>query len=74
MATDLGDLVAQARRAGLEVSVVATDTVIHDPSVSIATYRIVQEALANVARYAGPAPLHCGTGPGRRRAGDHRDR
>lgn len=55
VATDLGDLVAQARCAGLEVSAVATDTVIHDPSVSIATYRIVQEALANVARYAGPA-------------------
>jgi signal transduction histidine kinase len=53
---DIGSLVDGARKAGLDVSTrleAAPDGV--PPAVDLAAYRIVQEALTNVVRHAGPA-------------------
>src|SRR5215813_7694073 len=51
----LGDLVSQASAPGLEVRAETEGTVRPLPfGVDAAAYRIVQEALTNVARHAGP--------------------
>nr|WP_203434147.1 sensor histidine kinase [Jiangella asiatica] len=52
----LDEVAAVARRAGLDVTVVATGPGGELPSaVDRAAYRIVQEAVTNVIRHAGPA-------------------
>jgi signal transduction histidine kinase len=53
----LDDLVAQSREAGLDVHAVREGTARPLPfGVDVAAYRIVQEALTNVARHAGDTP------------------
>ena len=51
---DLGELVASVRDAGLDVRLDADLPAGVPEIVSAAAYRIVQEALTNVARHAGP--------------------
>src|SRR5215471_13146329 len=52
----LDNLVARARAAGLPVTVTVTGAArALPPDVDQAAYRIVQEALTNVSRHAGPA-------------------
>ena len=53
---DLGSLVEQVRRAGLPVAL-AVDEAPHafTPGMGLAAYRIVQEALTNALKHAGPA-------------------
>lgn len=52
----LDEVVAVARRAGLDVTLRAPGTVEDLPSaVDRAAYRIVQEAVTNIIRHAGPA-------------------
>ncbi|HEY7361537.1 MAG TPA: histidine kinase [Streptosporangiaceae bacterium] len=52
----LGDLVSQTAAPGLEVRAETEGSVRPLPfGVDVAAYRIVQEALTNVARHAGPA-------------------
>ncbi|WP_188196001.1 sensor histidine kinase [Nonomuraea sp. SYSU D8015] len=50
---ELGRLVDNARRAGLEVRLRQPREVRLRPEVDLAAYRIVQEALTNTARHAG---------------------
>ncbi|MDD9208027.1 histidine kinase, partial [Georgenia sp. 10Sc9-8] len=53
---DLDSLVAQVRSSGLAVSVVRSGTARPlPPGVGLSVYRIVQEALTNVLKHAGPA-------------------
>jgi signal transduction histidine kinase len=53
---DLDGLVARAGTAGLEVRVERNGTARSlPPDVDVAAFRIVQEALTNVTRHAGPA-------------------
>jgi signal transduction histidine kinase len=56
---DLERLLEQARRAGLpvELSVEGTRQLL-PPGVDLAGYRIVQEALTNAIKHAGPARAH----------------
>jgi signal transduction histidine kinase len=55
---DIGDLVGQVRDAGLVVHVaLAGERRPLDPSVDLSAYRIVQEALTNVLKHAGPATV-----------------
>ncbi|MET8231421.1 sensor histidine kinase [Micromonospora sp. NPDC005298] len=49
----LDELVAVAGRSGLAIRVEVTETRPLPPEVDLAAYRIVQEALTNVARHAG---------------------
>ncbi|GIJ80457.1 Signal transduction histidine kinase [Micromonospora phaseoli] len=52
---EIGELVAGMRAGGLRVSLtVDGEPRPVDPSVGLAAYRTVQEALTNVVRYAGP--------------------
>jgi signal transduction histidine kinase len=54
--TQLDGLVARTRSAGLPVTVTVTGTRwLLPPDVDQAAYRIVQEALTNTSRHAGPA-------------------
>jgi signal transduction histidine kinase len=54
-ATEIGQLVTQAREAGMRVSDTVEGAVRPLPAgLSLAAYRIVQEALTNVRKHAGP--------------------
>lgn len=54
---DIPDLVAEMRRAGMDVSLCNDGAPDHLPTrVDLASYRIVQEALTNVLKHAGPDP------------------
>jgi signal transduction histidine kinase len=53
---ELDELVAQVREAGLPVELhVAGEPAAVPPAVAVSAYRIVQEALTNVLKHAGPA-------------------
>jgi signal transduction histidine kinase len=55
-AADIGGLVASMREAGLEVDFATSGTARPlAPAVDLSTFRIVQEALTNVVKHAGPA-------------------
>jgi signal transduction histidine kinase len=52
----LEDLIAGARRAGLETTFTVTGDPVRLPAtVDLAAYRIIQESLTNTIRHAGPA-------------------
>lgn len=54
---DIGDLVADMRRAGMDVSLEEACARAELPSqVDLASYRIAQEALTNVLKHGGPNP------------------
>ena len=54
--SQLGDLLAQTRNAGLEVSMTVSGPTRPFPAgIDLAAYRVVQEALTNVRKHAGPA-------------------
>ncbi|MDR0944586.1 MAG: histidine kinase [Bifidobacteriaceae bacterium] len=54
-AADLTGLVAEFRRAGLPVELVAPGPLTRDPGLGLTIYRIVEESLTNALRYAaGP--------------------
>ncbi len=54
---DIPNLVADMQRAGLDVSLSTNGSPAQLPaSVDLASYRIVQEALTNVLKHAGPDP------------------
>ncbi|MEH1126810.1 sensor histidine kinase [Micromonospora sp. CPCC 206061] len=55
--TDLPELVATARRAGVEIELDAAGGPEPPEPVGLAAYRIVQEALANATRHAPGAPV-----------------
>jgi signal transduction histidine kinase len=54
--SDLGDLVALYQHSGLPVSVELTTDLPEDTALGLNIYRIVQEALTNVLRYAPSTP------------------
>ncbi|MEO3875845.1 sensor histidine kinase [Nonomuraea sp. B12E4] len=54
---DIPELVERSRQAGLPIAFTMTDVTGVPPAVGLAAYRIVQEALTNVARHAPGA--HC---------------
>ncbi len=52
----LPELVESVRAAGVDVSLIASGETLPDsPAADLAAYRIVQEALTNVVKHAGPA-------------------
>jgi signal transduction histidine kinase len=54
---DIADLVAEARAAGTRVEAdLPPPSVAVSDGVALTTYRVVQEALSNVRRHAGPDP------------------
>ncbi|GAA3511724.1 sensor histidine kinase [Actinocatenispora rupis] len=64
--TAVGDLVARVRRAGLPVDVrVEGEPYPVDAGIGLAVYRLVQEALTNAVKHAGPARavVRLGFGP-----------
>jgi signal transduction histidine kinase len=54
---DLGELIATARAAGVDASMEVSDIAGVPPTVALAAYRIVQEALANATRHAPGKPV-----------------
>ncbi len=55
---DIEDLVARARTAGLETKLrVEGEPGVISPALDLCAYRIVQEALTNVIKHAGPASV-----------------
>ncbi len=54
--TDLATLVEQVRSAGLPVELEVTGSAGVAPALGLSAYRIVQEALTNVVKHAGPVP------------------
>jgi signal transduction histidine kinase len=58
--SSLGQLIEQVRAAGVEVNLDVRSTVAYDlsPTANLAIYRIVQEALTNVVKHAGPASVN----------------
>ena len=52
--SDLPALVERMRAAGVPTELVVTDGVRVSPAVGLTAYRVIQEALTNVARHAGP--------------------
>jgi signal transduction histidine kinase len=54
---DLGDLVATAKAAGVDVTLTLDGLAAVPETVGLAAYRIVQEALANAARHAPGSPV-----------------
>ena len=74
---DLDQLLADYRAAGISVQAdIAGPLAIVEAASSVAGYRIVQEAMANVSKHS-PARRHVGDGPrrpGRRSVPDHRRR
>jgi signal transduction histidine kinase len=61
----IGELTAKARDAGLDVTLEATSPAAPLPSaVGSAAYRIVQEAITNVIRHAGPTRVTVALTPG----------
>jgi signal transduction histidine kinase len=58
---DLRDLVGQVGQAGVEVNIdvdIAGDTPTLPAGIDLSAYRIIQEALTNVVRHAGPTTAH----------------
>ena len=51
---DLPALVERIRAAGMPAQLTVTDDVRLSPAVGLTVYRVVQEALTNVTRHAGP--------------------
>ncbi|GGR64392.1 signal transduction histidine kinase [Nocardioides luteus] len=54
---DIDDLVERMRRAGLSVDLETGDLGQVAPNVGLTAYRVVQEALTNVTRHAGPGAV-----------------
>jgi signal transduction histidine kinase len=53
---DVEQLIERARDAGLDASLeVEGDTIVVSPALDLCAYRIVQEAITNAIRHAGPA-------------------
>lgn len=53
---DLSSLIERMRAAGVDVELTVADGIHVPPAVGLTVYRIVQEALTNVARHAGDGP------------------
>ena len=53
---DLPALAERMRAAGLDVEIAVTPGIAAPPAVGLTAYRVVQEALTNVARHAGQSP------------------